>query len=77
MIKFFLIFCNKFVVIPNNYSRLYSLASIVIEDGLYAKHAILNALKVDAGNPQHEKHFLSNSIILFLFRTPKLSYVLF
>lgn len=64
--KLFLIFCSKFVVIPNNYSLLYYLESMVIDEGLYARHAILKALKVDAGNPQQEKHFLFNSMILFL-----------
>ena len=64
--KFFFNFCSRLVVIPNNYYLRYYLLSILIADGLYAKQAILNALSVEAGYPQHEKHFLSNYMILFL-----------
>lgn len=51
---------------PKSYSLRYYRESIEIDDGLYARQAILNALNVEAGNPQQEKHFLSNSTMLLL-----------
>lgn len=62
---------------PKSYYLLYSLLSIIIDDGLYARHAILNALKVEAGNPQHEKHFLSSYTMLFLALVAEVSSELF
>jgi hypothetical protein len=61
----FLIFWSILVVNSSSSYLLYYFESILIDEGWYAKHAILKAVNVVAGYPLQEKHFPSKAITEF------------